>query len=254
MNYRRPGSIGASAYPGRVFKGKRMSGHFGNKRCTTKNLEVVRVDPERNLLFIRGAVPGPKGGFVQIQTARPASRRASDAGQELPGGKRRRGRVRRAPLPRQVGEGPRVLYRTLKDAVVMFAGEPAPGHGQGQEPRGSPGHEQEALPSKGNRPRPRRRRQVAHLAQRWCGLRSQAARLLLSHAGQGAPPRDAHGALGKLQDGRGRDRRLSASFTAPSARIRAQDPRRSRLAAPCGGRARRRTRRWCGSRSATSPV
>jgi large subunit ribosomal protein L3 len=70
MNYRRPGSIGASAYPGRVFKGKRMAGHFGNKRCTTKNLEVVRVDADRGLLFIKGAVPGPKGGYVQIQTAR----------------------------------------------------------------------------------------------------------------------------------------------------------------------------------------
>jgi large subunit ribosomal protein L3 len=70
MNYRRPGSIGMSAYPGKVVKGKRMSGHFGVKRHTTKNLTVVRVDAERGLLFIRGAVPGPNGGFVQIQTAR----------------------------------------------------------------------------------------------------------------------------------------------------------------------------------------
>ncbi len=70
MNYRRPGSIGCSAYPGRVFKGKRMSGHFGAKRKTTKNLEVVRVDAERGLIFVRGAVPGHRGSFVQIQTAR----------------------------------------------------------------------------------------------------------------------------------------------------------------------------------------
>ncbi len=69
-NYRRPGSIGCSAYPGRVFKGKRMSGHYGNKRQTTKNLEIVRVDAERGLLFIRGAVPGHRGAFVQVQTAR----------------------------------------------------------------------------------------------------------------------------------------------------------------------------------------
>lgn len=70
MNVRRPGSIGCSAYPAKVMKGKRMSGHYGAKRHTTKNLEVVRVDPGRGLLFIRGAVPGPVGGFVQVQTAR----------------------------------------------------------------------------------------------------------------------------------------------------------------------------------------
>jgi large subunit ribosomal protein L3 len=70
MNYRAPGSIGASAYPGRVFKGKRMGGHFGASRTTTKNLEVIRVDLERNLLFIKGAVPGPRGGFIQIQSAK----------------------------------------------------------------------------------------------------------------------------------------------------------------------------------------
>ncbi|MCZ6598842.1 MAG: 50S ribosomal protein L3 [Planctomycetota bacterium] len=77
MNYRRPGSIGASAYPARVFKGKRMAGHLGNKRHTVKNLQVVRVDAERNLLFLKGAVPGPKGGFVQVQTAKTAAMSAS---------------------------------------------------------------------------------------------------------------------------------------------------------------------------------
>ena len=70
MNYRQPGSIGASAYPARVFKGKRMAGHYGNKRQTTKNLEIVRIDTERNLLFIKGAVPGPRGGMVQVQVAK----------------------------------------------------------------------------------------------------------------------------------------------------------------------------------------
>lgn len=70
MNYRQPGSIGASAYPARVFKGKRMSGHFGAKRHTTKNLEIVSVDAERNLLFIKGALPGPIGGYLQVRTAR----------------------------------------------------------------------------------------------------------------------------------------------------------------------------------------
>jgi len=74
MNYRRPGSIGAAAYPARVFKGKRMSGHFGSERKTMKNLRVMRVDTERGLLFIKGAVPGPKGGFVQIQTAKTGAK------------------------------------------------------------------------------------------------------------------------------------------------------------------------------------
>lgn len=70
MNVRRPGSIGCSAYPSRVMKGMRSSGHYGAKRHTTKNLQVMRVDPERNLLFIKGAVPGPPNGFVQVRTAK----------------------------------------------------------------------------------------------------------------------------------------------------------------------------------------
>lgn len=69
-NVRQPGSIGCSASPGRVFKGKRMSGHYGAVRHTTKNLRVMRVDTDRNLLFIKGAVPGPRNGFVQVRTAK----------------------------------------------------------------------------------------------------------------------------------------------------------------------------------------
>jgi len=79
MNYRQPGSIGASAYPSRVFKGKRMSGHFGAARHTTKNLEIVRVDSERNLLFLKGAVPGPRGGFLQVRTAKTGTPKAKVA-------------------------------------------------------------------------------------------------------------------------------------------------------------------------------
>jgi len=70
MNYRRPGSIGCSAYPGRVIKGMRMSGHYGAKRHTTKNLEVMRIDNERGLLFVKGSIPGPNGGIVQVRTAK----------------------------------------------------------------------------------------------------------------------------------------------------------------------------------------
>ena len=67
-NVRAPGSIGASAYPARVFKGVRMPGRMGGKRVTERNLEVVEVDAERNLLLLRGAVPGPKGGTVEVRT------------------------------------------------------------------------------------------------------------------------------------------------------------------------------------------
>ncbi|MFT7484784.1 MAG: large subunit ribosomal protein L3 [Candidatus Paceibacteria bacterium] len=73
-NYRAPGSIGCSAYPSRVFKGKRSSGHYGNSRQTTKNLKVMGVDLDRNLLFIKGAVPGAINGFVQVQTAKTGTK------------------------------------------------------------------------------------------------------------------------------------------------------------------------------------
>lgn len=69
-NHRKPGSIGASATPSRVFKGMRMAGRMGNERVTVMNLSVVKVDPERNLLLIKGAVPGPKGRLVFVRTAR----------------------------------------------------------------------------------------------------------------------------------------------------------------------------------------
>lgn len=67
LAHRAPGSIGQCQTPGRVFKGKKMAGHMGSERVTTLNLEVVRVDPERNLLLIRGAVPGAPGGHVLVQ-------------------------------------------------------------------------------------------------------------------------------------------------------------------------------------------
>lgn len=67
LSHRVPGSIGQNQTPGRVFKGKKMSGQMGNKMCSVQNLEVARVDVERNLLLIKGAVPGAKGGFVMIR-------------------------------------------------------------------------------------------------------------------------------------------------------------------------------------------
>ncbi len=65
--WRAPGSIGSGTTPGRVMKGMRMAGHMGDERVTVQNLEIVRVDAERNLVAIRGAIPGPKGGLIMIK-------------------------------------------------------------------------------------------------------------------------------------------------------------------------------------------
>jgi large subunit ribosomal protein L3 len=72
--HRAPGSIGACAYPGRVLKGKKLPGHYGHDNFTVLNLGVVRLDAENNLLYVRGAVPGPKGGRVVVRVGRAGTR------------------------------------------------------------------------------------------------------------------------------------------------------------------------------------
>jgi len=72
LSHRAPGSIGQCQTPGRVVKGKKMSGHMGDERVTTQNLQVVRVDAERNLLLIKGAVPGAPGGAVMVRPSEKA--------------------------------------------------------------------------------------------------------------------------------------------------------------------------------------
>jgi large subunit ribosomal protein L3 len=67
VSHRAPGSIGQNQTPGRVFKGKKMAGHMGNERVTTQNLEIIKIDVERNLLLIKGAVPGAKNGPVTVR-------------------------------------------------------------------------------------------------------------------------------------------------------------------------------------------
>jgi large subunit ribosomal protein L3 len=67
MFHRAPGSIGASAYPSRVIKGTRMAGHMGVERKTVKNLRIMKVNTEENILFVRGAIPGPNGAYVLIK-------------------------------------------------------------------------------------------------------------------------------------------------------------------------------------------
>jgi large subunit ribosomal protein L3 len=69
MFHRAPGSIGASSYPSRVWKGMRMGGKMGNEKVTVQNLEVVRVEPRRNLLYLKGAVPGGKGAYLLIKAS-----------------------------------------------------------------------------------------------------------------------------------------------------------------------------------------
>ncbi len=77
LSHRAPGSIGQNQTPGRVFKGKKMSGHMGNVRRTVQNLEIVRVDVDRNLLLVKGAVPGHKGGSVIVRPAVKARSRGA---------------------------------------------------------------------------------------------------------------------------------------------------------------------------------
>ena len=75
--HRSPGAIGACATPSRVFKGTRMAGQMGNERVTVLNLEVVQADPERNLLLLKGAVPGPTGSLVMVRSAVKAKEKSA---------------------------------------------------------------------------------------------------------------------------------------------------------------------------------
>ena len=72
MFHRAPGGIGASSFPSRVWKGQHFPGHMGHARVTVKNLRVVKVDSEENLLLVRGAVPGPQGSYLLIRKVKPA--------------------------------------------------------------------------------------------------------------------------------------------------------------------------------------
>lgn len=78
VSHRAPGSIGQRQFPGRVFPGKRMSGHLGDERRTTQNLEVVRVDAERGLILVKGAVPGHRDGRLLVKPAVKARKPASE--------------------------------------------------------------------------------------------------------------------------------------------------------------------------------
>ncbi len=74
MFHRAPGGIGASSFPSRVWPGQHFPGHMGHQRVTAKNLRVVQVDPEENLLLVRGSVPGPNGSYILIRKAKKAKK------------------------------------------------------------------------------------------------------------------------------------------------------------------------------------
>ncbi|MFC1587014.1 50S ribosomal protein L3 [Planctomycetota bacterium] len=69
MNVRRPGSIGQCAYPGKVFKGKKMPGHMGDRNFTQRGLTVVKIDAAKNVILVKGSVPGCTGGFIKVRRA-----------------------------------------------------------------------------------------------------------------------------------------------------------------------------------------
>jgi large subunit ribosomal protein L3 len=87
MFHRAPGSIGSSAWPSRTFRGMRAAGHMGAARVTVKNLQVVRLDAENNLLVVRGAVPGADGGYLVIRIS-PAPRKIRQPRQAAPAPKK----------------------------------------------------------------------------------------------------------------------------------------------------------------------
>ena len=72
--HRRPGSMGACSFPGRVFKNKKLAGHMGSVKVTVQNLEVFRLDADKNLILVKGAIPGPKGSMVTIKEAVKSSK------------------------------------------------------------------------------------------------------------------------------------------------------------------------------------
>lgn len=73
--HRAPGSIGAAAFPSRVMKGTRMAGHMGSDKITTQNLEIVKVDPEQNIILLKGAVPGAKGSLIMVKESAKAKKK-----------------------------------------------------------------------------------------------------------------------------------------------------------------------------------
>jgi large subunit ribosomal protein L3 len=142
MFHRAPGSIGASSFPSRVVKGMRMAGHMGSDRVTVRNLKVLRVDADNNLLLVEGAVPGGPNSIVVIRKAVAA--------------KPIRVAERKGRLARPARRGVRRSRQDRPDSRVGGAGERsrAARHACHQEPRHGERHRQEAVAAEGHRPCP----------------------------------------------------------------------------------------------------
>ena len=194
--HRSPGSIGACATPGRVFKGVRMAGRMGSRRFTVQNLIVQAVDPEQNLLLVRGAIPGPAGALVLVRGAakthlgegrcrevttvdvipvegdttgigRASGRHLRRAGEHRADAPGRRGSARRGPA----------------------------GHAQGEEPRRGVRWRPQAVQAEGHRPRPPGLDAGAAVHRRWRRARPGPARLQPADAEEDEGRRAARRAL-----------------------------------------------------------
>ena len=167
--HRAPGAIGACATPARVFKGMRMAGQHGTGRVTTLNLEVVEGDAERDLLLVKGAVPGPTGGLVFVRNAVKSNGGAGERRADGREGRRhdRAGRQKRAAStspdamfgdqPNRSGDAPG-RHRAARRGAVR--------HAQHQDARRGPGRRRQAVAPEGHGPRPAGLDPVAAVAGR----------------------------------------------------------------------------------------
>ena len=181
-NHRKPGSIGGCSTPGRVFKGMRMAGRMGVDKQTTQSLRIVKVDTERGLLLIEGAVPGPKGGLVLV---RPRSIRREGGLSAMtltievvnPADSTRKKRT--VELPAEIFDVPD-QHRADPPGRGGPARRRPPGHRFYQDPRRGSRWWQEALPAEGHRPRPSGFHPRPAVRRRWRGARPAAAQATTS--------------------------------------------------------------------------
>jgi hypothetical protein len=188
MFHRAPGSIGASSFPSRVFPGMRMGGHMGDEQVTVRNLEIVEVDTEDNVLVVKGAVPVPTaatswcGGRKEVSHA---ERRRIDLNNQ---------KVGEVELADAVF-GAEVNEALLYEAVRHYLAGKRARHAQDQDAARSGRLGQEAVEAEGHRPRPHGFGAQPAVAARRHGPRTGAARLQLQAAAQDATGRAALGAF-----------------------------------------------------------
>ena len=196
-HHRAPGAIGSCAFPGRVFKGLRMAGHMGNEQVTTLNLEVVEADPERNLLLLKGSVPGPNGGVVVVRNAVKTSWRAERDGRDHPedplGHRRRQGPARRRRLRHPAQRGGDAPGRDRP------ARQPSGRDAHHEDPQRGPWWRRQAVPPEGHRQRPPGFDPLAALHWRRHRPRPEAA---LVRPADAEEDDQARAALGAVRPGR----------------------------------------------------